>query len=184
MSDPDHSIVHEEALSGTLLRYLQRHKHKILEEVAARINVAFAGLRQELPGLQDKAITSSFQELARRIGALERRLDAHNEQHASQARAITRLNHYKRTRDRDEQGRLIDQLLIDVERRRVLLTLTQRQLAEILFVDFRRLNTWLARKVSPQMAVTRQKLEDWLKETEAEAVVLNKKLADELAEWM
>jgi DNA-binding transcriptional regulator YiaG len=177
MTDQDHVVIHEEPLTDTLRRYLQRRRQQDNEEMAARIDTGLASIRQNLPGLQDK-------ELARRISALERKLNAHLDRHASQEKYLAKLNRYKKTRDRDEQGRLQDQLLIDLERRRVLLKLTQRQLAEILFVDLRSLSKWLTRKVSPQMAATRQKMEGWLKETEAEAVLLDKRLADELAEWM
>lgn len=181
MSDPDHSVVHEEALSGTLLRYLQRRE----ERLAEKFNTAIAHFRESMPELQDRqSLIRSIQELARRIGALERAVESHRDRHARQESHLAKLNRYKKTRDRDEQGRLQDQLLIDLERRRVLLKLTQRQLADTLHVDGSNLSRWLARTRSPQVLATRQRLEGWLKETEAEAVRLDRQLADELAEWL
>lgn len=142
---------------------------------------AIERFRQTNPEMRERReFVEGMRALNERIAAQGRRMDAHLGDHEMQRRAASRMNRHGRTRDRDEQGRLVDQLLIDVGGRMRKLGLTQRQLAEELGVDYRRLNRWITLARSPQKESTRERLKAWLMETESEALAISNRALSEL----
>ena len=180
MLDTPHTVFHTEPLSPRLLRYLQRRELRLKEEIASMVSTALASWRSQHQDLTP--IHRALQELDRRLKRLEEHTNARFEQ-IEHRRRLAAVKDRGPTRDRDREGRLVDHLLTAVEDRRRLLGVKQRQLARILDVDHRQLTKWLARKVSPCNATTRERMKDWLDATDEDAKRLRCRLLEEGLTW-
>ena len=180
MLDTPHAVFHTEPLSPRLLRYLQRRELRLKEEIGSMITLALESWRSQHQDLTP--IHRALQELSQRLRRLEEHTNARFDQ-IEHRRRLAAAKDRGSTRERDQEGRLVDHLLTAVEDRRVLLHMKQRQLARILDVDHRQLTKWLARKVSPSNSTTRERMKDWLAATDEDARRLKLRLLEEGLTW-
>lgn len=185
------------AISPRLRKYIQRHDEKLREDLGAKMDALFAqqaermdakiqesitraqhgpgvtaaieDLREELRRLRE-GILSVKRDVDRLATSVDKRFELYLRHAREAARRAT-----EPTRARDEQGRLIDPLLIAVETRRRLLGITQRGLAKILQADPSLCSRWLGRHVSPSQP-TRDSMRQWLDDTDADAEIMRQQL--------
>ena len=180
MQDIPHTVFHVEPISPRLLRYLQRREQRLKEEIGSMITTALDSWRTQH---HDQAtVHRALQELDRRLRRLEEHMNTRFDQ-IEHRRRLAAAKDRGPTRERDQEGRLVDHLLTAVEDRRRLLGLKQRQLARLFDVDPRQLTKWLARKVSLSSTSTRERMNDWLDSTDLDASRIRKRLVAEALTW-
>lgn len=180
MLDTPHTVFHMEPLSPRLLRYLQRRELRLKEEIGSMITTALDSWRVQHQDLT--TVHRALQELDRRLRRLEEHTNARFEL-IEHRRRLAAAKDRGPTRERDQEGRLVDHLLTAVEDRRRLLGMRQRQLARLLQVDPCQLSKWLARKVSPSSTDLRDRLKEWLESTDEDARRLHQRLAEKALTW-
>lgn len=180
MLDTPHTVFHTEPLSPRLLRYLQRRELRLKEEIGSMITSALESWRAQHQDLT--TVRRALQELDRRLRRLEEHTNARFEL-IEHRRRLAAAKDRGPTRERDQEGRLVDHLLTAVEDRRRLLGMRQRQLARLLCVDHRQLTKWLARKVSPSSITIRESMKEWLEATDEDARRLRERLMKEGMTW-
>lgn len=180
MLDTPRAVFHTEPLSPRLLRYLQRRELRLKEEIGSMITLALDSWRTQHQDLT--TVHRALQELDRRLKRLEEQMNARFAL-IDHRRSLAAAKDRGPTRERDREGRLVDDLLSAVEDRRVLLRMKQRQLARLLQVDPCQLSKWLARKVSPASAELRDRLKEWLDSTDEEARRARQRLMGDGITW-
>jgi hypothetical protein len=199
--EADRPLPGDEAISPRILRHLRHREQRLKEDLGAKLDQLVAQLESRLAARLGtssgaaapaagadllslrrdlKDLQVSVRETNRRIDELVVGVDRRFGLVLTRARAAAGRG--APTRQRDAQGRLVDELLIAVEDRRRLLNLTQRQLAEILLVDPRALSKWMKRERSTADGETRSRMRHWLDATDSDATATLSRLLGEACE--